>query len=244
MIRSVLLSVGAIVCSTAGWGQEAAAPALHEGDKWVYSVKVEKPPAGSSVRHWENTIQRVGSNGIVLANKPVDSNLPPNETALQNDWSRVVSINGKLTTTNKYFDFPLRVGKTWEISVTQERPNPKLKLIRNKLDYKVIGWEDITVPAGTFKTLKIEADGEWYNEFERTDATASSVVQSGATGSTAVAQTRSPTAPEPITGKFYRALWYSPDAKREIKSVLETINPGGGLSQRTTSELESFTVQR
>jgi len=243
MIRSVTLLVGVLVCSPFGWAQDAPAPALHEGDKWVYSVKIEKPPTGSSIRHWENTIQRVSSTGMVLANKPVDSNLPPSETAFQNDWSRMVSINGKMTTTNKYFDFPLRVGKTWEVAVTQERPNPKLKLVRNKLNYKVIGWEDITVPAGTFKALKIEADGEWYNEFERTNAVVSSMVQAGPTGGTAVAQTQSPTAPEPVAGKFYRALWYSPDAKREIKSVLETINPGGGISQRTTSELESFTVQ-
>jgi hypothetical protein len=34
-----------------------------------------------------------------------------------------------------------------------------------------------------------------------------------------------------------------PETKREIKSVLETINPRGGVSQRDTAELESLTVQ-
>ncbi|WP_286542659.1 hypothetical protein [Variovorax fucosicus] len=243
MTRSAIVLAGALACSTIGWAQEAPAPALHEGDKWVYSLKVEKPPAGSSIRHWENTIQRVSSTGMVLATKPVDSNLPATETAFEKDWSRMVSINGRTTTTNKYFDFPLRVGKTWEVAVTQEHPTPNVKLLRNKLDYKVIGWEEVTVPAGTFKALKIEADGEWYNEFERTNAVASSVVQAGTAGGTSIAQTRSPTTPEPLTGRFYRAFWYVPEAKREIKSVLETINQRGGISQRDTAELESFTVQ-
>ena len=243
MTRSVLVLAGALAFSSIGWAQEAPAPALHEGDKWVYSVKVEKPPAGSSTRHWENTIQRVGSAGMVLATKPVDSNLPATETAFEKDWSRVVSINGRMTTTNKYFDFPLRVGKTWEVAVTQEHPTPAVKVVRNKLEYKVIGWEDVTVPAGTFKALKIEADGEWYNEFERTNAVASSVAQAGPGGGTTASQTRVPATPEPQAGRFYRSIWYLPDAKREIKSVLETINPRGGITQRDTSELESFNVQ-
>lgn len=229
-------------CAISAYAQEAPAPALREGDKWVYSVKIEKPPNGASTRHWENVVQRVGSSGMVLANKPVDSNMPPNETAYQNDWSRMVSINGKMTTTNKYFDFPLKTGKTWQVAVTQEKPNPRLKLLRTTQNYKVIGWEDVTVPAGTFKALKIEADGDWYNEFEPTNASASATVQTGATGNTALATTRPSMTPTAVTGKSYRAFWYLPDAKREIKSVIETFNSSGGLSERTTSELESFAM--
>ena len=40
MTRSVLVLAGALAFSSIGWAQEAPAPALHEGDKWVYSVKV------------------------------------------------------------------------------------------------------------------------------------------------------------------------------------------------------------
>lgn len=223
--------------------QEVPAPQLHAGDKWLFQLRLETPPTASSTRHWENTIQRVGSGGMVLATKPVDSNQPPTETLLQEDWSRMVSINGKTVTSSKLFDFPLRPGKTWTLDLTEAHPNPRLKSVRNKMDYKVVGWEDVTVPAGTFKAVKIEAEGEWYQEFERTDATASTAVQMGAAGSTAVAQTRAPTTPEPRSGRFYRAIWYVPEAKRGVKFIFETIGPTGSIMRRETGELESFAVQ-
>lgn len=239
---TVLLFVASVGIASAQ-AQEAPAPELHAGDKWLYQLKIETPPTGSATRHWENTIQRAGAGGMVLATKPVDSNQPPTETLLQDDWSRMVSINGKTVTSNKPFEFPLHPGKTWTLDLTEVHPNPRLKSVRNKMDYKVVGWEEVTVPAGTFKAVKIEADGEWYQEFERTDATASSAVQTGAAGSTAVAQTRAPTTPEPRAGRFYRALWYAPEAKREVKLVYETIGPTGGIMRRETGELESYTVQ-
>ena len=93
------------------YAQEAQTPNLQEGDKWVYSIKIDQLPQGSTTRKWEFSVERVSSSSVVVSRKPVDSNLPPQESAFGNDWSRSTSVNGKITKTLKNFDFPLQVGK-------------------------------------------------------------------------------------------------------------------------------------
>ena len=236
--------VGALVTGTVVHAQEVPLPQLLEGDKWVYNVKIEQPPQGSTSRKWESSVVRASSSSVVIARKPADSNLPAQESAMAPDWSRSASVNGKSTTTVKNFDFPLQVGKKWEVAFTEEKPNDKLKLVKRTFLYKVIGWEEVKVTAGTFKALKIEADGEWYNEFLPTDIVAGSRIEAGASGSSVTVQSRNPTTPGPATGKYYKAIWYAPEVKREVKSVEETFSSGGSLSNRTTAELDSYQMQR
>ena len=236
--------VGALVTGTVVHAQEVPLPQLLEGDKWVYNVKIEQPPQGSTSRKWESSVVRASSSSVVIARKPADSNLPAQESAMAPDWSRSASVNGKSTTTVKNFDFPLQVGKKWEVAFTEEKPNDKLKLVKRTFLYKVIGWEEVKVTAGTFKALKIEADGEWYNEFLPTNIVAGSRIEAGASGSSVTVQSRNPTTPGPATGKYYKAIWYAPEVKREVKSVEETFSSGGSLSNRTTAELDSYQVQR
>ena len=244
MRTRLLVLLGMFGASAVVHAQEVPLPQLLEGDKWVYNVKIEQPPQGSTSRKWESSVVRASSSSVVIARKPADSNLPAQESAMAPDWSRSASVNGKSTTTVKNFDFPLQVGKKWEVAFTEEKPNDKLKLVKRTFLYKVIGWEEVKVTAGTFKALKIEADGEWYNEFLPTNIVAGSRIEAGASGSSVTVQSRNPTTPGPATGKYYKAIWYAPEVKREVKSVEETFSSGGSLSNRTTAELDSYQVQR
>lgn len=237
------LLLTALGASSIGFTQEAPLPKLYEGDKWTYNIKIDQTLGGSTSRKWELAIVRAGSSNVVMARKPTDSNLPPQEFAVAPDWSRSASINGKLTTTLKNFDFPIKPGKSWDVSFTEDKPNDKVKLTKRSFQYKVIGWEDVKVPAGTFKALKIEADGDWYNEFLPVNAVAGSRVESGATGNSIVMQSRNAVTPEPMSGKYYKAFWYAPEVKREVKSIEETFTPKGNVSNRITVELDSYLVQ-
>lgn len=243
-MRSRLLVLVGVLGAGGVYAQEAPSPHLQDGDKWVYNVKIEQPPQGSTSRKWESSVVRASSSGVVIARKPADSNLPALESAMAPDWSRSASINGKITTTVKNFDFPLQVGKKWEVAFTDEKPNDKLKLVKRTFLYKVVGWEEVKVTAGTFKALKIEADGEWYNEFLPTNVVAGSRIEAGVTGTSVTMQSRNPTTPGPMTGKYYKAIWYAPEVKREVKSVEESFSAGGSMSNRTTAELDSYQVQR
>ncbi len=112
--------------------------------------------------------------------------------------------------------------------------------LTHRLKYRVVGWEDIEVPAGKFKALKIEADGSWTGEIAPKTA-ATIATQAGEQGVSAVTQTVKVTA-ETVTGRLYRAIWYAPEVKREVKSVEENYDTNGVRSARFTNELESYKV--
>ena len=60
------------------------------------------------------------------------------------------------------YAFPLEVGKTWEQKVIFTRTYETDRKVVATLKGTVLGWEQVTVPAGTFNALKIEVKG-WYN---------------------------------------------------------------------------------
>jgi hypothetical protein len=69
--------------------------------------------------------------------------------------------------------------------------------VRHKRHVKVVGWEEVTVPAGTFRALRIEAEGP----FERVDM--------------------------PIVGTAKEVMWYVPQVKRYVKWTFENWNVRG-----------------
>jgi hypothetical protein len=79
----------------------------------------------------------------------------------------------------------------------------------------VEGWEEVTVPAGTFKALKVSAL-TWYRR-----------VDSGGSGS----------------GRIVLKYWYAPEVKRVVRN--ETLDTGNNnvVYQDTTIELVSYKVQ-
>ncbi|PUA20288.1 hypothetical protein [Glaciimonas sp. PCH181] len=238
----------ASICIASGTlhAQSVERPVLKEGDKWAYSVRVDENKADimrSSTRNWEASITRAGLQTIILASKPVDSNLPPTEASLNADWSVTRSLNGKNTVTSRPYDFPMKPGKTWKLETLENKPDAQAKTQKITLQYTVVGWEDVKVPAGTFKALKIEAEGEWQKEFETRGASANSAVGAATTGATVVIQSHAAFTPPPVSGRIYRAFWYSPEIKRDVKLVTEDMTGNGTLSKRTTEELESFSVQ-
>jgi hypothetical protein len=69
-------------------------------------------------------------------------------------------------------DWPLEVGKTWSTTVTQTRL-PSGEKTQLTIDYKVEAWEDVSVPAGTFKAYRMswrnnlgETEVRWLNPME------------------------------------------------------------------------------
>jgi hypothetical protein len=60
------------------------------------------------------------------------------------------------------FSFPLMVGKTWEGQlVKREVPVQRYSTVRESMRGTVVGWDRITVPAGTFTALRIDVTTVW-----------------------------------------------------------------------------------
>lgn len=57
--------------------------------------------------------------------------------------------------------FPLEVGKRWTHSNSYEHPS--CGTTTSELKNQVVGWEDVKVPAGAFRALRIDSEGSWRN---------------------------------------------------------------------------------
>jgi hypothetical protein len=221
--------------------QTVGQPVLQPQDTWAYRRTTEIRPDVWRQVHFEGTVLRSSASTMLIQNKEVDSPNPPREILIGSDWSNFRSFGGKETVVHRPFTFPMSIGKTWDLEFTDDHPNNKNhKSETRKLKYRVVGWENIEVPAGKFKALKVEAEGSWTGEIAP-KTTVSTATQAGAQGTTAVAQTVN-VAAETVTGRLYQAYWYSPDVKREVKSVEENYDTNGVRNARFTNELESYKV--
>jgi hypothetical protein len=219
--------------------QSFPAPKVSADDTWTYQ-NTDETRGGWRQTRIETTVVRAGSSGILISNKPVGSTMPPTEGLVGPDWSRMRSVNGRQTVVNRPFAFPLSIGKSWEIDYTENQPNRQHSSEQWHSVYKVMGWESVTVPAGTFRALKIEAEGTWSAVIAPSVGTvAGSRVD--ARGATTVMQSGRTTA-APISGRTYKAFWYVPAVKRWVKSEEEYYDTGGIRSERHLGELTSYKV--
>ncbi len=83
---------------------------------------------------------------------------------------------------------------------------------------RVTGWESVTVPAGTFKALRVELNSS-------RQATASLAMRGA----------------EPV--RVLHVAWYAPDAKRTVKQVRTTWSATGGKLDEDTFELVRYKLQ-
>jgi hypothetical protein len=217
-------------------------PVFKVNDTWTFYAVDRERNGETKERHWVVTIARTGTKTIVQSVKATDSSMPPIEKLVGTDLSMTTSINGKEVLVHKPYDFPLVVGKTWTVAYEKLNPNKNLKLSKVNMEYQVVNWEEVAVPAGKFRAVKVEGEGTWYNEFKPTAATSGAVTKQDSSGATIVMNNQKSTTPAPATGRIYRSYWFSPEVKREVKFVEEEYATDGALMKRNTWELESYAL--
>jgi hypothetical protein len=127
-------------------------PVWKIGDEWQYAYK---SPSDSGVYVW--SVKRVetldGAQHYVIKTGTREIFYRVSDLA-----SSLERIDGDVilreTPSRLAYVWPLTVGKTWEQAHRQERPVDRTTTNRNSL-WTVESEETVTVPAGTFRTLKI-----------------------------------------------------------------------------------------
>ncbi|WP_254058621.1 hypothetical protein [Dyella sp. S184] len=239
MLR-LLIASSLLLLSVSVVAETIDAPMVKAGDSWVYKVTVERGPQGWAQHNEDFSVAHADASTIFVSVKQSGSQQAPTEELAGADWSRSRDINGKQQVVSRPFAFPLEVGKKWELKYTEANPNPKHLSETLQTGYTVVGWEDVEVPAGKFKALKIEAEGNWTAVVApMNQASAQAVNTTG--GSAALVQTNRVT-PHTVSGRTYRAFWYVPSVKRLVKSVEESYSSNGIRSERFTYELVSDKV--
>jgi hypothetical protein len=237
MDNKTIAAVAALALSGAVLAQTAERPALKAGDSWVYRDTTEIGPSGWKQTRDDLTVTRVTSSSIYYTTRPSGSSQPARDVVGGADWSHVRNVNGKETTVNRPLVFPLAAGKTWTIEYHEDHPNRAHRFEEWKTVYTVVGNEKVTVPAGTFDAIKIEAEGHWRAELEPSNT----VIQGAQTsaGDTSMRTEAHRVAAIPAEGRTYKAFWYVPSQRRWVKSVEEYYGSDGVRNERYTNELES-----
>ncbi|MDQ2860458.1 MAG: hypothetical protein M3T55_06985 [Pseudomonadota bacterium] len=215
-----------------------SAPNLQPGDTWVYDRTQEDGTSTFSEKRIDLKIERVGTDTLVEGIKADAAPTDYEDHIAGVDWSQRRIVDGQETVTGRPFSFPLVIGKTWTADYVEPRQYGLQTFARFHTVYKVVGWEDVVVPAGTFRALKVEANGT----IEARMAPAAAAVSGGMvtpSGGTAVAQTARVPA-KTVYALEYSEFYYVPAVKYYVKSVEDQYNSDNVRTRRVTETLVSF----
>ena len=210
---AVLLAslAAAPLASSAADGEPVRAPYVEKGDCWSYRARNFRDQGKfRAADEYELCVSFIdAATGTILGVQTFKSDARENDATFTTDWGSVRSGSGAVNTPPaRFLRFPLRAGDSYRLEYETRNPRAAKNLLaRHRWDIKVVGWEDVTVPAGTFHALKIEGKGS----YERVD--------SGARGAESV------------------TYWYAPEVARWVKSDSwdEHSNDGQVAVQELTS---------
>jgi hypothetical protein len=161
----VLLMLGCMLAPAAAaqaTPERIEGPAVKVGDTWIYN----------KIEGWNKVLEdisvvrvtRVAAEGIFMEAAGLDGSNPARiQRTPDFNLVRIEAPQFTKTTLPFYpnFSFPLWVGKTWKGKVAFESTDQPGKEVLAELEARVVGFESVTVPAGTFFALKIEIGGPY-----------------------------------------------------------------------------------
>lgn len=124
------------------------------GDTRIYAAL--EPISRVEQRTEELTVTEVTDSQIQITDK-VSSVV----ATYDRDWALKQVGSRSYIPSIQALTFPMKVGKKWEHS--NSYAHERCGNTTSDLKSEVIGWEDVTVPAGTFRALRIDSSGYWKN---------------------------------------------------------------------------------
>jgi len=191
-----------------------ARPRVKVDDTWKYSVRRTDAQQRSRENVYDFKVTFVGPTAIkavsTMANgEEIDTTWTP-------EWNVVTDGRaGSFYPDTGLLKFPLQPGATYSTKYEVVRPRQGQFDSKLAVNMKVVGWQQITVKAGTFRALKLEGTGT----YERVDK-----VKGGA-------------------GTIHYSIWYVPEIQRWAKFDFETKDQSGKVNQAQSEELLSFKLQ-
>ena len=199
----------------AGHPESVDAPELHVGDTWVF----DSIDGYKNVREFtiETRVAEIGPDRVTLAWRRTDDRAAGTTVATRSlNWIERRSPAGVNVADPFYPDlaFPLAVGKTWTQRVTFHARYEQERTIVAELKGTVVGWEQVTVPAGTFDALRIDLSGDYRGESGNFN----------------------------WKGYMQHKLWYVPEVHRVVRSQYEDSANSHGYV-RDYQDLVSYKLQ-
>ncbi len=234
--RNVLLGIAGLVTIAAD--DPVQAPAFAAGDTWIFDQTVERGTQGFDQRRLDLKIERSDADTILVGLKRDGAPGNYEDHLVGSDWSIRRVLNGQDAPTARPFAFPLTVGQTWTVDFTDPTVRGSQTSLHVHRTYKAVGWQDVTVAAGTFHAIKVESSGIDQGTFAVPNAVAGSAVSSAEGGATVTRSQRGGL--RLLTTKYHSDMYYVPTVKNYVKSVEEQYSTDDVLVSRQTRALVSF----
>lgn len=210
--RAVATAVSLVFAIAAAGADETAPvqkPGVKVGDSWRYRA-TDYPTNVPRVRTTEVRVTFTGPNEILTADRG------DRDSVWSSEWA-VLSRGGPGVSYDKprrLLNFPLTVGTSHQITFEVVSKRGTDARARFEETIKVLGWEDVVVPAGKFRALKLEGEGS-YQRLDRRGG-----------------------------GWTRREIWYVPEVKRWVKSTYGQGHGAPTSDyQRNSDELVAYKVQ-
>jgi hypothetical protein len=206
LFACALMFCGVATLASAQDKAKAERPTLTIGDSWTYSY--EDKTEASRKGTFTNTVTAIDGDVITFTrgNQTVTTtNLDLNETR---------GANGRTESPHSFsYDGPLEEGKEWRREITWT--NSRGDRGRSTGKRKVLSYEKVTVPAGTFDAFLIEYNGYYNND---------------------TANLRAVSGPETIRS------WYAPAVKSFVKWQ-RIYRANNRVWEDSTTELQSYSLK-
>ncbi len=240
LVASALLAIAA---NAAAQDASLPTPALHTGDTWTFDTVTVRGADGQGYlqQKLDVRIDRVDEDHMLVGMKPDGAPRDFEDHIYGLDWSQRRLVDGKQIAAPRPLSFPLTVGETWTSDYDDPQTRGQQTFAHIHRVYKVMGWENVTVPAGTFRAMKIEQNGSAEARYD-VPAIAGSRAEASPLGSTVVSQTR-PGGVQTRHFTTYAALYYVPKVKYWVKSLEEQYNADGVRVFRHTEDLVSYKLE-
>ena len=183
-------------------------PDVKVGEWWTYRY-TEYPSNVPRVSNFHERVTFVGPNEILTVNRADrDSVWTPEWNSLSHGGSGVTYDKPR-----QVLSFPLKVGASHRTTYEVVARRGSGARARFEDTVKVVGWEEVVVPAGSFRALKLETTGT----FQRLDAR--------------------------FGGWTRREIWYVPEIKRWVKwTYVEGVGAPNAYLPKNVDELIQFKV--
>jgi hypothetical protein len=238
MKRIMLLGAAALLTTAAAKPDAVPAPSFRVGDSWVYEQSHQQGTQGFGQQRLDMTIERTGEDTILIGMKPDGVPMAYEDHVMGPDLSQHRIVDGKDVETVRPLNFPMAVGQSWSVDFTDPTRRGQQASAHIHRTYKVIGWEDVVVPAGTFHAIEVESSG-----VDQAVIDVPNVAMGGAMaspqGATAISQSQRG-GRQLLTVRWHSEMYYAPAVKNFVKSVEEQFNTDGVLVSRDTRLLDSF----
>ena len=194
-IARVLLIALVFAWQSANAQQSVPKPAVKAGDTWTYQ-RFDKQK--DKVPLYYTLTATFSDRGAIHGVYAYSGGRRETDADWTDEWNQVArSDGGVFTTDSGLFHFPFQVGKEYEVNYDLTLPRQgNFRVLHQRL-VKVVGWEEVTVPAGRFKALRIQANGT----YKRQDRS--------------------------LIGEVTVSYWYVPQVKRWVKVTFQDRSTAG-----------------